>query len=125
MLQKKKKKKKDQRLIVKQKNRDNKNFNQIFKKNKFKSKSKPKLGKVLTHFSKTKISTGGKIQKNKLTSKSNNKHKLKLRPKKTKVNLKTKLTSLIKDKDNSKNISKKSLIKKSSVKKRFIKKKNG
>merc|ERR1712137_1500663 len=95
------------------KKKDNKNFNQIFKKNQIQSSSKLKLSEsklehVLTHFYKIKIPSVREIKKKK---------KLKLRSKKTKGNLKTKLNLLIKNK--SKNINRKKSMKKVLVKKKI------
>jgi len=105
-------------LIVKQKKKDNKNFNQIFKKNQIQSSSKLKLSEsklehVLTHFYKIKIPSVREIKK-----KTKYKKKLKLRSKKTKGNLKTKLNLLIKNK--SKNINRKKSMKKVLVKKKLM-----
>merc|ERR1712137_1324423 len=87
-----------------QKKKDNKNFNQIFKKNQIQSSSKLKLSEsklehVLTHFYKIKIPSVREIKK------------------KTKGNLKTKLNLLIKNK--SKNINRKKSMKKVLVKKKI------
>merc|ERR1711907_865357 len=102
----------------------------FLKKNQIQSSSKLKLSEsklehVLTHFYKIKIPSAREIKKK--TSRFNKK-KLRLRPKKTKGNLKTKLNLLIKNK--SKNINRKKSMKKVLVKKKindliFLKDKRG